>query len=362
MAALQAARSGRLMGKGTNPKGSELQTRQRTRIFIMRIAATETPLLDMNPCSSQTHRMKKTKVTLVLGSGGARGWAHLGVIRALQENDVEIESVVGCSMGSLVGAACATGRIDALHRTAVELDWRRALNLFVEFTLPRSGLVDGNKIIKTLREQISSARIEDLPIPFRAVSTDMSTGQEVVFSSGDLLEAVRASISIPGIFTPVFKGDQILVDGGLVAPVPVKTAYEMGAERVVAVNVNKDPVLPTSGTGPDETQPGEEKDNLNPVVRFLNAKINELRIEKLTPVKRWMTPRKTPNIFDVVGNSTIIIQSRIAETQLREYPPDLLIEPDVREMNFMDFHRAEHAIQKGYEKTLCLLNKGLSAK
>ncbi len=302
--------------------------------------------------------MQNTKVTLVLGSGGARGWAHIGVIRALQEKNIQIESVVGCSMGALVGAALAAGKLDVLHRTALELDWRKAFNLFFEFTLPRSGLIDGNKVIRTLREKISSANIEDLPIPFTALSTDMSTGKEVEFSSGDLLEAVRASIAIPGIFTPVFRGDQILVDGGLVAPVPVKTAYDAGAKKVVAVNINKGLGLPVvADSDAEDRRPRKSRKNRDAITQFVNSKIEDMKLEKLTPIKRWLTPKKTPSIFDVVGNSTIIIQSKIAEIQLQKYPPDILIEPELGNMNFMEFHHAEQAIQKGYEKAKCLLHE-----
>ncbi len=303
--------------------------------------------------------MQNNRITLVLGSGGARGWAHIGVIRALQENNIEIESVVGCSMGALVGAALAAGKIDVLHRTALELDWRKAFSLFFEFTLPRSGLIDGNKVVRMLRDKIASVDIEDLPTPFTALSTDMSTGQEVEFSSGDLLDAVRASISIPGIFTPVFRDHQILVDGGLVAPVPVKTAYEAGARKVVAVNVNKGMGLPPSNSNAKNKHPRRTGKSREAVAKFVNDRIKDLKIEKLTPVKHWITPKNTPSIFDIVGNSTIIIQSKIAEIQLQKYPPDLLIEPELDGMNFMEFHHAEQAIQKGYEKAKCLLNNSL---
>ncbi len=298
--------------------------------------------------------MKRKKATLVLGSGGARGWAHIGVIRALQEENIKIESIVGCSMGALVGAALASGKLDTLERTALEMDWRKAFNLFFEFTLPRSGLIDGKKVAETLRGIISSANIEDLPIPFMAMSTDMSTGKAVAFSSGDLLEAVRASISIPGIFTPVFRGDQILVDGGLVAPVPVKTAYEAGAKKVVAVNINKGLGM-TTGGGNKEKSPRKAKETRDAITQFVNNRIEDMKLEKFTPVKRWLAPRKTPSILDVVGNSTIIIQQEIAEAQLQKYPPDILIEPELGNMNFMEFHHAEQAIQKGYEKAKALL-------
>ncbi|MFW6152516.1 MAG: patatin-like phospholipase family protein [Verrucomicrobiota bacterium] len=299
--------------------------------------------------------MKNKKATLVLGSGGARGWAHIGVIRALREENIKIESIVGCSMGALVGAALASGKLDVLERTALEMDWRKAFNLFFEFTLPRSGLIDGKKVTETLRGIISSVNIEDLRIPFTAMSTDMSTGKEVAFSSGDLLEAVRASISIPGIFTPVFRGDQILVDGGLVAPVPVKKAYEAGARRVVAVNINKGLGMTTGGEN-KEKSPRKTEETRDAITQFVNNRMEDMKLEKFTPVKRWLAPRKTPSILDVVGNSTIIIQQEIAEAQLQKYPPDLLIEPDLGNMNFMEFHHAQQAIQKGYEKAKSLLN------
>ena len=179
------------------------------------------------------------RVGLALGSGGARGWAHLGVLQALKEKGVRIDMVAGTSMGALVGAFLAAAREDVLRDLATHLDWKGLRRFFWEISLSRSGLTDGRKLLEETRNLLGVAEFRDLKLPFRAVATDLNTGGEVALNSGDLLEALRASISIPGVFSPVWVGRRLLVDGGLVNPVPVNAARAMGADTVIAVDVSQ---------------------------------------------------------------------------------------------------------------------------
>ena len=164
-------------------------------------------------------RVPPGKVGLALGSGSARGWAHIGVIQALTDAGIPVDYVAGTSVGAVVGAVYASGKIDSLEDVVLQLDWKK-IAFFLDVVFPKSGLIDGNRVADFIRSLVEENDIEDLPLPFCAVSTDLATGNEVVIKDGDIIEAVRASISVPGIFTPVRKDDMTLVDGGLVNPVP----------------------------------------------------------------------------------------------------------------------------------------------
>ena len=183
---------------------------------------------------------KNRRVGLALGSGGARGWAHLGVLRALKEKGIEVDVVAGTSMGSVAGAFFAAGREDALRELAENLDWRLLRQFFWEISLSRSGLTDGRRLLAETKKILGVDEFRETRLPFRAVATDLDTGGEVVLDAGNLLQALRASISIPGLFSPVRIGDRLLVDGGLVNPVPVNVVRAMGAQYVVAVDVTQD--------------------------------------------------------------------------------------------------------------------------
>ena len=177
------------------------------------------------------------RVALALGSGGARGWAHIGVIRALEEAGIPIDYVAGTSIGAFVGSIYAVGALDELERFVTELDWRAIVSLLdVEF--PTQGLLDGGKIYDLLYEHLLERQIEDTQIPFACVATDLQSQAAVTFQTGSVVDAVRASISIPGVFTPYEHEGQFFVDGGVVNPVPVNVAKEMGGDIVIAVNLN----------------------------------------------------------------------------------------------------------------------------
>ncbi len=177
------------------------------------------------------------KVALVLSSGGARGLAHIGAIEELEAQGYKIRSVAGCSMGALVGGMFAAGRLAEFKKWMQTIDRRKMLSL-IDFSLSINHLVKGEKVIDALKEVVPDVNIEDLPIEYQAVSTDWKNGREVVFSKGSLYEAIRASISIPLFFNPVKREDMILVDGGVMNPLPLKQGSKMAGELLVAVNVS----------------------------------------------------------------------------------------------------------------------------
>ena len=176
------------------------------------------------------------KIGLVLGGGAARGWAHIGVLEVLEEAGIKPHCIAGTSIGALVGAVYAFGGIEGVRSLLDSIDWKRMLGL-IDPVLPKSGLVDGRRLEQLVRASVQEAEIQDLPIKFRAVAADLATGTEVIFDSGDVAEAVRASVSVPGLFTPVKRQDQTLVDGGLLNPVPVSVAREMGVDFIIVVDI-----------------------------------------------------------------------------------------------------------------------------
>lgn len=299
-------------------------------------------------------------VGLALGSGSARGLAHIGVLRALDEAGLAVQAIAGSSIGALIGAIAASGRLGDVEERFLAFDWRAIAGL-LDPVFPRSGLIDGHKITEFVRAHVPAARIEDLPIPFRAVTTDLHTGQEVVIASGDLIEAVRASIAVPGIFTPVRSGARVLLDGGLVNPVPVSVVRAMGADTVIAVDLNHDiatrrvrraaapkpagPAVPPPP--PAETLAGRGRfQQLGGAV--MAERLRALGSPALAQFNAWLRRDTLPGIFDVLLGSIDIMQARITQANLREYPPDLLIQPTLGQVRFMEYDRAGTIIEAGY--------------
>ena len=176
-------------------------------------------------------------VALVLSSGGARGLAHIGAIDELEHNGYRIRSIAGSSMGALIGGMYATGKLDDFKKWMMTIDKRKILSL-IDLSLSISHIVKGDKIIDALKEIVPDVNIEDLPIEYKAIATDWENGREIVFTKGSLYEAIRASISIPLFFNPVWRDNMILVDGGIINPLPLKQGSEMEGELLVAVNVS----------------------------------------------------------------------------------------------------------------------------
>ncbi len=302
---------------------------------------------------------KKNKIGLALGTGSARGWAHIGVINALNEANIKVDYVAGVSIGAVVGAVYAAGNIKALQDVALQLNWKQILS-FVDIVFPKSGLIDGNKIADFIRKYIKAKNIEDLPLPFCAVSTDLATGKEIIIKKGDIVEAVRASISTPGIFTPVIKDNMTLIDGGIVNSVPVSVARKMGADIVIAVDLTHD-IISNRGIGKIQTVSPEsmqmdKASDIRPVKKqkflaSLNTKIRSIDMSALTHIKQWTKINTLPNIFEVLLGSLYIMEAQITSIQLKSDPPDLLIQPKLGHLRYLEFHRAQEAILEGYKAT-----------
>ncbi|MFQ5640823.1 MAG: patatin-like phospholipase family protein, partial [bacterium] len=300
------------------------------------------------------------KIGLALGSGSARGLAHIGVIKALDEMGIYVDYVAGTSIGALVGAVYASGNIETLEDVVLKLDWKKIINLF-DIVFPRSGLLDGKKITDFIRQHVKGQNIEDLALPFCAVATDLTTGKEVSLAQGDVIEAIRASISIPGILTPVKKGNMVLVDGGLVNPVPVSEARKMGAEFVIAVDLNHD-ILDKKAVGkstavetPNRAAPqaaNQNDEGKKSLVRIWNKKLAALDFSVLSQVMPRMDKEDSlPGIFDILVNSINIMEMQITDRNLRTDTPDLLIRPKLGHINFLEFKRAQITIEEGYRAT-----------
>jgi NTE family protein len=321
----------------------------------------------MNTQTSRPPAQQRPRIGLALGSGSARGLAHIGVIRAIEEAGIPIHCIAGTSMGALIGAVYAAGKLDELEATFHAFDWKKTLSFF-DVVLPKSGLLDGAKISELVRDHVHGARIEALPRPFRAVATDIASGEEVVIASGDVIEAVRASISVPGIFTPVRSRERVLVDGGITNPVPVSVARAMGADIVIAVDLNHQ-IIAGKNLKPllNQEQPlagSPRAEEGNPAsalfarwVGEYRAAMGELRQRLLAgetqlsaQFARWLSPEEPlPSIFEVLLASINIMETRITETRLGLDQPEVLIQPPLGHIRFLEFGRAEEIIAIGYE-------------
>ncbi len=277
----------------------------------------------------------KPRVGLALGSGSARGWAHIGVIRALEEAGVRPDIVCGTSIGALVGAAYATGELERLENWVLGLDIGDVVGL-ADVSLS-SGLLKGDRLMQFFRSNFADSPIEQLQIPFGAVATSLQTGAEVWLRSGSTLEAVRASIALPGIFTPVRWEGSLLVDGGLANPVPVSLARAMGADVVIAVDLGSD-ILGRrfrTAAAPDASTSRPQ----------WMLKLRE-NLAALAPEKSSDEP-PMPSMLDVLSTSMDIVQVRIARSRLAGEPPEVLVSPRLASLRLFDFHRAKEAIEEG---------------
>ncbi len=271
----------------------------------------------------------RKKVGLVLGSGAARGLAHLGVIKVLHENNIPIDIITGTSIGALIGAAYARGYTpDQLIEYAHTLKWIKILNL-IDITINQSGLMRGDRIEDFIRSIIGDIHIEDLATPFACQCTDVNTGRTMTLDKGDTVKAIRASISVPGIFSPVLWNEHYLVDGGLIDPVPIKLAQHMGAQFIIAVNVTTDVVQYT-----------EHKSQRKPsfIRRFANLK------PKLST-------------YDVILQSIYIMEAEIAKHNLRLNPPNILIKPEIDQFRLFEFYKTNDLIQTGIEAAQAQLSE-----
>lgn len=288
----------------------------------------------------------KPTIGLALGSGAARGWAHIGVIHALEEAGIRPAMVAGCSFGALVGAGYAGESLDKLEawaRGIRSLDVMRLLDVRLG-----GGLIEGDDLMRSLAKQVEPVDIEKLRVPFAAVATDLEAGREVWLREGSLIDAVHASIAVPGLMSPVRNQGRWLVDGGLTDPVPVSLCRALGADVVIAVNLNSDlvgrHVRDIRGAARHDT---DNESGLRKWVDDLDERLLDGRIGK------WLEERDkdepTPGMLDVMAGAINIMQDRITRSRMAGDPPELMISPRLSHIGLLEFERADEAIEKGYE-------------
>jgi len=253
----------------------------------------------------------RARLGLALGSGSARGWAHIGVIRALEERGLRPDVLVGASVGALVAASHAGSRLDALEQWVRTLTQREVWRL-VDPHLRGGGVMTGNRLMDAIAVSVGDPLIEELETGFAAVATDLHTGEEVWIREGPVMAAVRASSGVPGLFTPSWYLERWLIDGGIVNPLPVSVCRALGADIVIAVDLSR-PV----GHGDPE------------VLR-----------------------RSQPSLFESMSQAVSIMQDSITRSRLVIDPADLVLRPDLRHFQLMDFHRAEEAIEIGHRHVM----------
>ncbi len=292
----------------------------------------------------------KPRIGLALGSGSARGWAHIGVIHALTRHGIEPDVITGCSIGALVGAAYVTAQLDKLEQWVGSLN-RLDVARFFEISSSFNGFVNKEKFHKFLNQYVcqDETQIEALDKSFAAVSTDLGTGTEVWFSKGALIEAVWASISLPGLFPAIRHKNRWLVDGGLVNPVPISPCRSLGADLVIAVNLNGDiagkhfkRMAPKSEKAELQAPEGhEDEDWMDTITRTVREYSYNLFVNHKN------SRDDTPNLFDSIAGSINITQDRITRFRIAADPPDILINPDVNQIGLLEFHRGREVIKEG---------------
>lgn len=290
----------------------------------------------------------RPRIGLALGSGSARGWAHIGIIDSLVKAGIEPDIVCGTSIGALVGAAYVTGQLTRLREWAEAITWREIVGL-LDIRLTGGGLIDGRLIVEFLAGLGISGPIEATAKTFAAIATDLETGREIWLREGPITQAVRASISLPGIFSPARMDNRWLVDGGLVNPVPVSLCRALGADIIIAVNLNGELVGRHLVMQSEESDSGEfatvRGELINNLMVHLPHGIKD-QVANIAP-RLLRTSAATPSYFDVLSSSLDIMQDQITRTRLAGEPPHIMMLPRLRDIGLMEFNRAHEAIAEG---------------
>ncbi len=280
----------------------------------------------------------KKNVALVLGSGGARGLAHIGVIKELERQGFNITSISGTSIGALVGGMYATDNLEMFE------DWMCSLSKFdvfnlIDFTLSSNGLIKGNKILREMKKRVPDKKIEDFPIPYSAVATDIVNGKEVCFRSGSLYDAIRASISIPTVFTPFNNRGVKLVDGGVLNPIPINCVKRHDNDILIVVNVGSD----------------KEEKNLSDkdAIFDLDKKHNKYLIKIHDAIKNVIPKNKKDKLgyYNLLTKTTSLMIQRVSQLTLEKYKPDVLIEISIDAFGTYEFYKSEEIIERGVCET-----------
>ena len=293
------------------------------------------------PTSPQVPRRK---IGLALGSGMARGWAHIGVIRALTRLGFKFDIVAGSSIGALVGGLYLANKLDTLEAWALSLNKMKIVG-YMDLKVRSGGLIGGKRLLQEIKHYIGDVAIEALPSRYAAVATDLVTGHEIWLQAGGLAEAMRASFSLPGVFPPVRHEGRWLLDGALVNPLPVTACRALGADMVIAVNINADIIGKVRRPGADiPTAAGFDLLNMIESTSELENKMGLL--DNLTR-RIFRRDYDGPSVFGVMTASLNIMQDRITRSRLAGDPPDVHIAPRLGHIGLLEFDRAPEAIKEG---------------
>ncbi len=303
------------------------------------------PASNTNPANPAKTSPQRPRIGLALGGGVARGWAHIGAMRALRRYGIEPDVIAGSSVGALVGGVALAGKLPALENWAKRLTKLKIVS-FLDLRLANGGLIGGTHLVAEMREQLGIIKIEELRKPFVAVATDLVTGHEVWLRTGDMVEGLRASFSLPGVFPPVKIEGRWLVDGALVNPVPVSVCRALGCQMVIAINLSADIIgkarrpgcqVPTAA-GFDLLALLEAPHPPSvPTPSALNALTRRI----------FRRDYEGPSIFGVMVSSFSIITDRITRSRLAGEPPDVHITPRLGHIGLLEFDRAEEVIAEG---------------
>lgn len=291
-------------------------------------------------------------LVLALGGGGAAGLAHVGVLQVLVEHGIPVRAIAGTSIGAEIGAFIASGMpVQDLAALSTSVDWKQTLQLFVP-DLPTGGLISGVNIVEFLQERLGARRIEELAIGYVAVAADLVSGQQVVLDDGDLVAAVRASISVPGVLAPVRIGDRWLVDGGVVNPVPFDVARTRFGGPVLAVAVHRGARRPPPSTGELPAPSSQWVEHVRqllgqswmagiPALRdWLNTQIESARNRAPRTRPYWVARRVLDRVLDIAESEIVRLRAELS-------PPDLILAPAVTDIGMLEFYRAREAIEAG---------------
>ncbi|MDH3454647.1 MAG: patatin-like phospholipase family protein [Desulfuromonadales bacterium] len=301
----------------------------------------------------------RPKLGIALGSGAARGLAHIGVLKVLEEASIPIDMITGTSMGAFIGAMYAAGvPVAQMERVALELDWLSMAKLLAP-VMPTSGLSDGKKLVAFMAEILPVRDFKDLRLPLAVTATDINTGEAIIIKQGDLLEALRASLAFPGIFSPVRFGNRFLVDGGLCNPIPADAARNLGAEKIIGICtipavIKRTPetFLPARHGGPMVINRWRDFFSTRRIEQAFRSALGQ---EAEEPHDEPTGNLKAPNIFRVCAQSVAIMENVINELHLRQNPHNLIIRPALQGITLLEFHRAKEVIAAGEAATRAAL-------
>ncbi len=282
------------------------------------------------------------KIGLALGSGSVRGIAHIGVIKALNEANIPIHCVSGTSAGAIIGGVYTAGDLYRLEKELQKMTWQNTLRYF-DLTISKNGLFNGQKIHKFIENFLHQKTFQGLKIKFCVVTTEIRTGKEVSITTGKIINAIRASMAIPGIFTPIKNKGVYLTDGGLVNPVPINLAYKMGADIVIGVDLNH----PFLNAGKKTiTKKNKYPKTFLEQIKFKYDGSN-WRIKHM--INKWIKSEQ-PSIFEILNSSISIMQNEITQKNLMIHPADILLQPKLGNIGLFDFHQTNWIIEQGYKE------------